>query len=298
MQHDTGLISRDSTVLTSVRMEPTPSADADHACLVVIFGAEIGRRLEIGSQDVTIGRSSSATLQLDIDNVSRMHALIRRTSQGFLLRDLDSTNGTYVNEQPVRERALRDGDQIRIGRSMLKFLMSSNVEARYHEEIYRLLALDGLTQVYSRRHFEEALEREFSRSRRYRHPFALALFDIDHFKAINDGHGHQAGDAVLRRVAALVQSKIRTNDSVARIGGEEFAIILPETTRVGGIALAEKLRRLLEVERFTYEGRPIPVTVSFGISEFSLAVESAEALVKAADDRLYEAKHGGRNRVC
>jgi len=291
-------MSRESTVLTAVQLDPTSDERPDHACLVVIFGAEIGKRIELAREDVVIGRANTAELQLDIDNVSRSHAVIRRTARGYVLRDLDSTNGTYVNDQPIRERALSDGDQIRIGRSMLKFLTSNNVEAQYHEEIYRLMTLDGLTQLYNRRFFQEALEREFARSHRYRHPFALALFDVDHFKRINDSHGHQAGDTVLAHVASLVQAKVRTNDLVARIGGEEFAVILPETTRAGGIQLAEKLRRAIELERFMHDGCPIPVTVSFGVSEFSRSVASSEALMKAADDRLYQAKRAGRNRVC
>jgi two-component system, cell cycle response regulator len=297
VEHDTGLISHESTVLTSVEIEPASDERAVHACFVVIFGAEIGRRIELSAQEIVIGRANTAAIQLDIDNVSRTHAVVRRTSRGYVLADLDSTNGTYVNDQPIRERALRDGDQIRIGRSMLKFLTSNNVEAQYHEEIYRLMTLDGLTQLYNRRYFEEALEREFARSRRYRNPFVLALFDIDHFKRINDQHGHQAGDAVLRGLASIVQMKVRTNDLVARIGGEEFALLLPETTHSGGAALAEKLRRSIASERFMHEGRAIPVTVSFGVSEFSRSLETSEALVKAADQRLYAAKNSGRNRV-
>jgi diguanylate cyclase (GGDEF)-like protein len=266
--------------------------------LVVIFGAEIGRRIELDANEIIIGRSPSAALQLDIDNVSRNHAMVRRASRGYVLRDLDSTNGTYVNDQPIRERALRDGDQIRIGRSMLKFLTSNNVEAQYHEEIYRLMTLDGLTQLYNRRYFEEALEREFARSRRYRNPFVLALFDIDFFKLINDEHGHQAGDAVLRRLATVVQGKVRTNDLVARVGGEEFALLLPETTLAGGAALAEKLRRAIAAERFMHEAQHIPVTVSFGVSEFNRTLAGPDALFKAADERLYRAKNSGRNRIC
>jgi two-component system, cell cycle response regulator len=295
--HDTGLISRESTVLTNLVAERPSEPQSEHACLVVIFGAEIGRRIELTGDELVIGRSRSAELQLDIDNVSRTHASLRRTTRGWMLRDLDSTNGTYVNDEPIRDHALRDGDQIRIGRSMLKFLTSNNVEAQYHEEIYRLMTLDGLTQIYNRRYFEEALEREFTRSRRYGHPFALAIFDLDNFKRINDRHGHLAGDAVLQRVATLVQNHVRTNDLVARIGGEEFALLLPETTRTGGSALAEKLRRIIAGERFRYESHVIPVTVSFGVSEFTPDMERSDTLMKRADERLYEAKNGGRNRV-
>jgi two-component system cell cycle response regulator len=290
-------ITPDSTVITAVSPNPLTQGQPSAACLVLIVGAEIGKRIELGQRDVSLGRSSAADVQLDLDNVSRNHASIVKNAHGWVLRDLDSTNGTFVNELPIRERLLRDGDQIRIGRAMLKFLTSGNVEAQYHEEIYRLMTLDGLTQLHNRRFFQEALDREFARSRRYHHPFCLVLFDIDHFKRINDTHGHLAGDDVLRRVAGLVSTKVRTNDLVARVGGEEFALILPEADRMGGVALAEKLRKMIANERFEHEGAAIPVTISLGVADFNADFASSAELYKAADDRLYDAKRSGRNLV-
>ncbi|MDB4977218.1 MAG: domain/GGDEF domain protein [Myxococcaceae bacterium] len=294
---DTSLRALESTVLTAVNRPLGSVEPARHACLVVIFGAEIGRRIELDGKDVVIGRASSADLQLDSDSVSRTHAIVSRTMSGFIVRDQDSTNGTFVNDQPIRERALKDGDQIRIGRAMLKFLTSSNVEAQYHEEIYRLMTVDGLTQVYNRRYFQEAVEREFARSRRYQHPFVLALLDIDHFKQINDRYGHQAGDTVLRKIGSLLKANVRTNDLVARIGGEEFALILPETRALGGHALAEKLRRIIASESFCHGEDDIRATLSLGLTEFSAKHQSAEVMIKLADERLYAAKNAGRNRV-
>jgi diguanylate cyclase (GGDEF)-like protein len=172
------------------------------------------------------------------------------------------------------------------------------VEAQYHEEIYRLMTIDGLTQVHNKRHFQESLEREFARSKRYGNPFALVLFDIDHFKKINDTYGHLAGDEVLRNMGVLLKKRVRTNDIVARVGGEEFAVILPEAGKPGGVALAEKLRKLIEAEPFSYNGVNIPVTVSLGVSGYEAHHENSETMVSEADEKLYEAKRGGRNRVC
>jgi len=290
-------ITPDSTVVTAVSANPLVQETVSAACLVVILGAEIGKRISLDDRDLVLGRSSAVDVQLDIDNVSRNHASIVRSGRGWVLRDLDSTNGTFVNELPIRERLLRDGDQIRIGRAMIKFLTSNNVEAQYHEEIYRLMTLDGLTQLHNRRFFQESIEREFARSKRYGHPFCLVLFDLDHFKRINDTHGHLAGDDVLRRVGSLVGTKVRTNDIVARVGGEEFAVILPEADRMGGVALAEKLRKMIASERFEHEGTVIPVTISLGVFAFSPEQESSADLYKAADDKLYEAKRAGRNQV-
>ena len=118
------------------------------------------------------------------------------------MADLNSTNGTFVNDDVIREQKLRDGDQVRIGRSILKFMTGENVEVHYHEEIYRLMTVDGLTQIYNRRYFNEALEREFNRSKRYDRQLSLVVFDIDHFKRVNDTHGHLAEDQPVARQIA------------------------------------------------------------------------------------------------
>src|SRR5207253_1415781 len=137
-------------------------------------------------------------------------------------------NGTFVNDVAIREQQLGDGDQIRVGRSILKFMTGENVETQYHEEIYRLMTVDGLTQVYNRRFFNEAIEREFNRSKRYQRALSLVVFDIDFFKRVNDTHGHLAGDSLLRQIATAVKARLRREDLFARIGGEEFAVLLPE----------------------------------------------------------------------
>jgi len=295
-------VSQDSTPenteVTIVSTELLEAAAAQSACFVMIVGPEIGRRIALDSREMAIGRSSRADLQLDIESASRHHATVVRTSAGWLLRDNGSTNGTFVNDRQIKEQVLEDGDRVRIGQAILKFLMGNNVETQYHEEIYRLMTLDGLTQVNNKRYFEEALEREFARSKRYKHPFALVLFDIDHFKKVNDTRGHLAGDEILRHLGTLLRANVRTNDLVARIGGEEFAVLLPETDLRGAVAFAEKLRKLVEGERFAYESKAIRITLSFGVVAYHESQRSSDQLVDATDKKLYEAKRDGRNRVC
>ena len=160
------------------------------------------------------------------------------------------------------------------------------------------MTTDGLTQVHNKRFFEEALEREVSRASRYKRPFALILFDIDHFKQVNDTHGHLAGDAVLRQLGSLVRARVRRDDIVARTGGEEFGVITPEIGAEGAVELAGKLLRLIEATSFEFDGTLIPVTVSLGVAGWDPAIHRApDDLVKAADEKLYAAKRGGRNRV-
>ncbi len=267
------------------------------ACVVVIYGPELGKRLQLGTAPFTIGRSSKSDLFLDQESVSRNHARISFDGTQYWIADLQSTNGTFVNDEPARDQRLRDGDQIRVGRSILKFMTGENVEMHYHEEIYRLMTVDGLTQVFNRRYFNEALEREFNRSKRYDRALSLIVFDIDHFKRCNDTYGHLAGDNLLRLLCTAVKPRLRREDIFARTGGEEFGILLPEIDLTGARTTAEKVRKIVEATPLKYEKDLIPVTVSLGVTQLGSSDETPELLYKRADERLYEAKQSGRNRV-
>ena len=219
---------------------------SDRACLVVIYGPELGKRAALGHGTFDIGRSTRSDLAIDQESISRHHARITYDGHGHFIEDMGSTNGTFVNDQNLKRSPLRDGDQIKIGRSILKYMSGDNIEANYHEEIYRLMTTDALTQTHNRRYFNEALEREYHRSLRYRRALSLVLFDIDHFKRINDTYGHVAGDSVLRQLSRVVKPRLRQQDVLARVGGEEFAILLPEVELPGAMVAADKVRRLVE----------------------------------------------------
>jgi diguanylate cyclase (GGDEF)-like protein len=258
---------------------------------VVIYGLELGRKFNLDQANCIIGRSSKSDVQIDQESVSRNHAKIINTGKSIIMRDLGSTNGTYVNDQLIDEYVLRDGDFIKIGRTIFKFLSGGNIENAYHEEIYRLTTVDGLTQIFNRRYFLEQLDREASRAKRYRRELSLILFDIDHFKLINDTYGHLAGDYVLKQLATVIKGKIRREDILARYGGEEFAIVLPNAQQ-----FAEKVRKLVEKAPFKFEETKISVTVSVGVATCS-DTDDAAGLVKRSDEKLYEAKGAGRNCV-
>jgi diguanylate cyclase (GGDEF)-like protein len=278
--------------------EPAPAEPVGgRACLVVIYGPEIGKRSALGGEVFEIGRSNKCELSIDQESISRHHARITFDGERHSVQDLGSTNGTYVNDQSVQKCSLRDGDQIKVGRSILKYMHGDNVEANYHEEIYRLMTTDALTQTYNRRYFNEALEREFNRSSRYKRALSLLIFDIDWFKKINDTYGHVAGDSVLRQLAVVVKPRLRQQDMLARVGGEEFAVLLPEVDLVGGRVAAEKVRRLVEAARFSIDQREFSCTVSVGVAEWRAEMPAPIALYDAADKHLYEAKQAGRNRI-
>ncbi|WP_129347327.1 GGDEF domain-containing protein [Sorangium cellulosum] len=277
---------------------PALPVEPGTACLVVIYGTELGRRIPLGTGAIECGRSIQTDIPLDDEAVSRRHARISWSGGSYVVRDLGSTNGTYVNDACVDERSLRDGDQVKIGRTIFKFIQGGNVELSYHEEIYRLMTFDGLTQVHNKRSFEVALEREVSRACRYHRHLSLILFDIDHFKSINDTRGHLAGDAVLRQLAALSAANVRRDDVLARVGGEEFALLLPEIPIDSARLVAEKLRALVERTPFRFEEDEIAATASFGVAGVTPdAPVSPMELYRRADERLYHAKRGGRNRV-
>jgi diguanylate cyclase (GGDEF)-like protein len=293
---------RDSerTSVTAVTEAPTglvPAPRPGSACIVVIYGPELGKRMHLEAAPFEIGRSSKNDLFLDQESISRHHVRITFDGSDHWVADLNSTNGTFVNDVTIREQRLNDGDQVRVGRSILKFMTGENVEVHYHEEIYRLMTVDGLTQVYNRRYFNEALERELNRSRRYGRALSLIAFDIDHFKRVNDTYGHLTGDNLLRQIAAAVKPRLRREDVFARTGGEEFGVLLPEVGLDGARITAEKVRRIIESTPLNHEDAVIACTVSVGVATLGTSDASGEELYKRADERLYEAKQAGRNRV-
>jgi diguanylate cyclase (GGDEF)-like protein len=155
---------------------------------------------------------------------------------------------------------------------------------------------DGLTGIYNRRHLEERLAEEFARYQRYGSELSILLFDLDHFKRVNDQHGHLAGDAVLRATASRIAAAIRTMDVFARYGGEEFMLILPETGLGAAMLVAEKVRKLIGVERVDIGNTQLQVTASVGACAAHAGLSSYEALIRGADSALYGAKAQGRNR--
>ncbi|MBN2725454.1 MAG: diguanylate cyclase [Deltaproteobacteria bacterium] len=279
-----------------------PAAERQPAALVLIYrpdGADIGKKFELNPGESYIGRSNACEIVLDEDSVSRKHCKIILTDRA-MVQDLNSTNGTSINDNPVKgpPQPIEDGSFLYLGAVRMKFLTGSNVENSYYEEIYKLTTVDGLTQVFNKRYYTEALDRELSRSTRYSRDLSLIMFDIDHFKRVNDTYGHLAGDFVLRKLAATIKGKIRREDIFARYGGEEFSIILPEISLQNAIVFAEKIRNVVQNTRFIFENQIIPITISIGVSLFDRnTMMRSEDFISSADLMLYEAKRNGRNQV-
>ena len=182
------------TRITKVQVVKPKVGDGE-GCLVLIYppGPDMGRRWPLGGTEIVVGRGSDCDVQIDRDSVSRRHARIFREGQQWLVEDLGSTNGSYINDLPIQRSPLRDNDFLKIGSAIFKFLSGSGIEQSYFEEIYKMTIVDALTGAHNKRYFLEFLEREIARCQRYGRPLSLLMFDIDHFKHINDNHGHQTG---------------------------------------------------------------------------------------------------------
>lgn len=279
------------------------NARQQSAYLIVISAksaASIGRMFKLDRSETVLGRSSEAQLQVEDDGISRKHAKVVALGDGrFQLVDLGSTNGTFHNGLKVSSAPLGDGDKIQIGsNTVLKFSIQDELEEQYQRSIYESATRDGLTRLYNKKYFLETLHKEFSYCLRHRLPLSLVMFDVDHFKKINDVYGHPAGDYVLTRIAQRVSETVRNEDVLARYGGEEFALMLRESPEEDALVCAERCRQAVDRSEFIFGGTPIKVSISLGVatlldSDFT----QAEELIAVADKYLYRAKRAGRNRV-
>jgi diguanylate cyclase (GGDEF)-like protein len=290
----------DATISTAL---PAMAKQTVRAILTVISGASAGRVHSIGDGVTVIGRAREAQLRFDDAGVSRSHARVSFLGDGrYLLEDLESTNGTFVGGQRVERAELESGDRVNIGPHVtVSFSIVDSQAERMAHELYESAVRDTLTKAHNRRYFIERIGSEIAYARRHSTPLSLVLFDLDHFKRINDGHGHLAGDAVLREVAGLVARMIRLEDVFARFGGEEFVVLTRGIEHEGAGRFSERLRAAIEKLEIAAEGAEHKVTISAGyatVSELPPAERNAEALIRLADERLYTAKTSGRNRIC
>jgi diguanylate cyclase (GGDEF)-like protein len=277
----------------------TEGTKRDRAYLVVLAGTSVGEMYKIEGEKTVIGRGQHAQIRLLDDGISREHAQLVIRGEHVVLEDLGSTNGTYCNGLKVDKKELADGDKILVGSTtILKFTYHDNLDEIFQKQMYESALRDGLTKAFNKRYFTDRLESEFTFSTRHMTPLTLVLFDIDHFKVVNDTFGHQAGDHVLTEISNLMVASLRAEDIFARYGGEEFAIVCRGSDAVQGQIVAERLRRAAETAQFVYEGKKIPVTISLGLATLpDPAIADSSELIRAADEALYASKRGGRNRV-
>ena len=281
---------------------PRPGARSgvkDRHLLIRARGAQLGHVTLLGAQPLRIGRSHECELWLSDDGVSRKQARIFLEQGNYIVEDTQSANGTFVAGQRVESATLRDGDLIQFGpQAVFRYSIADESQEQLLRQLYEASVTDALTGANNREHFDSQLRMELSYARRHGTDLGLILFDVDHFKRVNDTFGHPIGDEVLVEIARTVRRLVRNEDVFARYGGEEFALILRGNDLAGTRAAGERVREHVSRLSIDTERGPLTVTISVGCASFGTTSEATtEAMIQAADRRLYAAKHAGRNRV-
>lgn len=289
---------------TKVRASKVKTGESpanERPALTILEGSNFGQMHLLKGEQVIIGRAPDANIRIEDDGVSRRH--VRLTIEGLIVHaeDLKSANGTLVNGVGIDgRRELVSGDKIAIGaNTVMKFAYVDDLEASFQQKMLDAALRDGLTGAYNKRYLMERLGTELAFAARHKAPFTLLLFDLDHFKKINDTYGHPAGDEVLVGFAHAVNETIRKEDVFARFGGEEFAVLCRNIDVTQGAILAERIRARVGLMEIEHPMGSIKVAVSAGVAGVTDREPEAttQHLIAGADEALYQAKHSGRNRV-
>lgn len=261
-------------------------------------GAQMGQIWSLKNGDTIVGRAKECDLAIDDNAISRQHFKIALHGDKLTLQDMQSRNGTFVNGEKAQCIALRDGNMIQISpNTILEIVYLDDTGLKAKKELYEKGVKDPGTGIYNKGFFLDRMRDEFSYASRQKQPFALIMFDIDHFKKLNDNFGHLLGDLCLKKLAAKIATQMRDEDVFARYGGEEFAIIMRNTGKDQAFALAERLRRMASEIRLEFNGQYAQFTISLGVGVFHEDLKNFEDLIKETDGYLYQSKEGGRNRV-
>ena len=273
--------------------------EGKRAFVVVLAGDRMGEMFPLNDGRTSIGRGLQADVRINDEGISRTHAVVNAESGEYYLSDAGSTNGTFANGKRVDKYPLQEGDKIQIGASsVLKFTYHDDLDEDFQRSLYESALRDRLTGVFNRGYFNNRLESDVAFALRHGKPLSLVMFDIDHFKKINDTYGHLVGDAVLAQLSQRVLGTTRSEDIFARYGGEEFVLICRDVDAIRASRAAYRIMDLVGGAAFEIEGKTYDVSVSIGVADLTMLREpGAKALVEAADAALYIAKRNGRARV-
>ncbi len=272
------------------------------ASLVLLYSGipespERGRHYALEKHEIIIGSGDETDIQLSAHATARRHAQLLHEEGQWWLTNLTNTNSVLVNGIPVGVHMFQyDGQVFQIGETILKFLSGQGHESDCFTEIYKREITDFLTHVYNKAFFHTSLDREIIRASRYRRSMSMVLIDLDEFGKVNKNFGQLVGDAVLKEAATRMQQCVRSTDILGRVGGEEFAVILPETSLEQARDLAERLRLKLGESPCVIDGNELTVTLSAGVATLEPGM-TANELFQKTNYFLKSAKQNGRNQV-
>jgi two-component system, cell cycle response regulator len=295
-----GSVGPTAPVRPSFVVEALRRTESLRPLLLVLDGPRAGERLLLPEAPLVMGRSVDCHLHFADEGMSSRHLEIRPTGDGrFRIVDLGSRNGTLVNGVRVGEHVLIPGDRILAGRTPLRYVDQTVAEEDLLRHLEQAAIQDPLTLLHNRRYFDLRLAEEWAHSRRAGTVLGLLMLDIDHFKCVNDSYGHPVGDRLLVELGALLRGNLRGEDVLARVGGEEFAVLVRPPDVEGPRQTAERLRAAVAAMAFVEAGVRVPVTVSAGaVAVVAGGGLQPPALIEQVDRELYRAKESGRNRVC
>lgn len=269
--------------------------------LIVLRGGQLGRRYLLNEDNLILGRRESrANVVIPSDpEISGAHCRIQYDAKqnAWVIADLQSTNGTWVNSERVQSTQLHDGDKILLGRTILKFTFHDSIEVQFHQEVDRMMNIDELTGLVVLRLFDERFHHTLGLCAVEGKPLTVLMMDMDGLKQINDTHGHHIGAQAISAVGRLLGSRLQQHGLVTRFGGDEFTAYAIAHNRAQGVRLGESIRAAIKAQRFEFDGVRVFPTISIGVAAFPEDGETCEQLTRRADEALYRAKAAGRDCV-
>lgn len=288
-----------------------PVSHERRPALVFMRGDLLAAPIPLERDEVILGRALEADIRVNDARASRLHARIRIEHDAetgaprYRVTDLGSTNGTLLNGQPVTDAFLQNGDKLIIGEHLIRFDLLDDIDREFQRQLYRLIAHDELTGLLTSKSFFSELRREAARAESEGRPFCVLMMDLDHFKLVNDTHGHLVGSQTLEEIGGLIMRALRAGDVAARFGGEEFAAFLLDADCAQALVAAERVRTTIQEHLFAAtrrgaalaEKRTLRLTISIGVASYPDDARDPIELIELADTALYHAKQSGRNRV-
>ena len=293
--------AEDRTIREDARATVVPRvSQGEKACLTLLYGGPVGTEYPLTETKTVIGRGRNANICIENNRVSRRHALVTIDEKGTVtVEDLGSSNGTSVNGAQIQRQELKDGYKIQIGyHCILKFSRQDELEQNCQQEIAKSRMEDALTGAYTKKYLVDRLDGDYAHVQRHGGTLVLLLFEIDHFKKINNTHGQPVTDTILKELASVTNSVLRANDILARYDHAQFVLLARDIGDEGAVVLAQRIRRTIKDHKFLVQGTQIPITVSLGVTSLSDGVKKAAKLIKLAGVYLKKAqKKGGANSI-